>query len=120
LAAASGPEELRVLLTLRADELLDPPPPPGNFSSREDYRRALIQRRERHLAAAIGDTVRALTALGVQVIGGNIMRTVVADGTARQVAAALSVPGVERAALDRPLEMIRPVTRPAPWQSEET
>jgi len=121
LVAAHGPEELRVLLTLWAkDEFLDTPPAPSEFASREEYRRALIERRERKLAAAIGDTVRVLKGLGVRVIGETVMRTVVADGTADQVAAALSVPGVERAVLDRPLELIRTATRPVPMRTGET
>jgi hypothetical protein len=111
LASATGSEELRVLLTLRpAEEFFDAPPAPSDFPTREDYRRALIERRQRQVAASIGDTVRALSALGVRVIGETVLSTVIADATAAQFAAALAVPGVERAVLDRPLELIRTVS----------
>ena len=114
LVAAQGQEEMRVLLTVRAtDELFEAPPSASEFSTREDYRRALIERRKRELAQAIGDTVRSLVALGLRVTGQNILRIVVADGTAEQIGAALVLPGVERASLDRQLELIRPVAKPA-------
>lgn len=109
LAAATGPESLRVLVSLRADDRIDQPPSPADFSNYADYRRELIQRRKQHLDAALAKAIHALVALGVRVNSDGVSKTVVADGTAEQVAAALGVPGVERIYLDRQAGLIRPV-----------
>jgi hypothetical protein len=119
LHAAAGPEAMRVLLTLSAPaEPEGPPPSPAEFPSRAEYRRALIERRERHLQRALGDTLQSLAALGIHVLGGEVMRTVIADGTARQIGEALGLPGVERASLDQRLDLIQP-GRPKPVRSTE-
>jgi hypothetical protein len=108
LTAASTSGEVRVLLSLRSTAaLLDKPPSPTEFASLEEYRRELIARRERELAGGVGQTIEALKALGVRLIGESPLRTVVADATAEQIVVALSLAGVERATLDRPLELIR-------------
>jgi hypothetical protein len=109
LLSAAEPEALRVLLTLAAPpEPEGIPPSPAEFPNRVEYRQALIERRERHLQRALGDTLRSLAVLGIRVVGGEVMRTVIADGTAEQVAEALGLSGVEKASLDQRVDLIQP------------
>lgn len=81
---------------------------PSQFGSREVYRKALIDQRQTKISSDTGNTRRALTELSLKVRGGAISRIVVVEGTARQILAALELPGVRHASLDRPIELERP------------
>ncbi len=85
----------------------------AQFSSRESYRQALIERRKRQLEASIGNTLQALQELSLAPRGGKITRTVVIEGQARQILEALHLPGVRHAILDQPIRLIEPRRRAA-------
>ncbi len=95
---------VRIILTIAVDEMPSgEEPKPGDFPTRVDYRKALIERQEQHVRRAVGDTLRSLTGLGLLVIGGEIMPIIVAEGSAEQISLALALPGVKVASLDHPL-----------------
>jgi len=112
LEGASGDERLRAVVLLRGGgdgrDGTGPEPDPSDFATREAYRRALIDWRSSHTARQIGGTVEALRRLELAPRGGAIGRTVVVEGPARRLLAALDLSGVEHATLDRPLEGPRP------------
>jgi hypothetical protein len=121
LASAEGREVIRAVVRLGApgqeengaasSEGLDP----GAFESRQAYRKAQLARRQEEVSRDIGDTVRALDELSLAPRGGKMGRTVVVEGPAHQVAAALGLPGVLHASLDRPMKLVEPRRRrPSP------
>lgn len=75
----------------------------SDFGSTSDYRRALIEKRRTEVRDLTADTVEHLRKLSLQVLGGEIGRAVVAEGSARQVARALKLDGVSGAMLDEPI-----------------
>ncbi|MGB0384424.1 MAG: hypothetical protein ACPGWR_06325 [Ardenticatenaceae bacterium] len=81
---------------------------PSQFPSRLAYRKALIAQRQEFLKEQIGDTLKALQALSLKPRGGEISMTVVVEGTARQLWAALALPTVRHATLDRVIRLSKP------------
>ncbi len=114
LVRARPEDMLRVVMTLQPDaeqpleadlkRELDP----TQFHSREAYRRALIEQQKRRTLHEISRTIHELERLLTTVHGGEMSHTVVAEGSAQQVVSALSLTGVQRASLDRPLELVEP------------
>jgi hypothetical protein len=84
---------------------------PAQFPSRKAYREKAISQRKDELAHNIGITLQKLRDLSLNPRGGNISPTVVVEGMARQILAALELPGVRHASLDRPIELIRPINQ---------
>ena len=82
---------------------------PSQFPSRLAYRKALIAQRQYFLADQIGDALKALQALSLKPRGGEISMTVVVEGTARQLWAALALPSVRHATLDRVIRLSKPL-----------
>jgi len=89
----------------------DQAPDPSQFSSRVDYRRALIEHRQVQLADDIDPTLQALRDMSLTPRGGMIGPVVVIEGTAGQIVASLDLPGVRHASLDRPIILIEPRSR---------
>jgi hypothetical protein len=83
------------------------PPQPADFATRGAYRRAAIDHRRASLQAHEG-TLNALRALTLSVHGGQVGRAVVVEGPASRLLDGLDLPGVERALLDRGIELVRP------------
>ena len=81
---------------------------PSDFNSKADYRNALIDRRKASLRDSVGDTVNSLRQLSLKLTGGEIVRAIVAEGSAGQIAGALKLPGVSSAMLDRTIDLVRP------------
>ncbi len=81
---------------------------PSDFSSRKDFRLALIDQQKMHNSQAVGKTIQGLKKLTLNVKGGNITRAVVAEGPARLIADGASLPGVRSAVLDSPLTLPKP------------
>jgi hypothetical protein len=75
---------------------------PGEFGSRDEYRQAMINRREAELAEKLGPTLQSLRELGLEVKGGRLGRTVVLKGAASDLLASLDLPAVRQATLDQP------------------
>jgi hypothetical protein len=111
LQKAGGGEVLRAVLVLRSEpkEGEGPEPSPAAYPSRAEYRRALIERqRQRLKEGEVGRTVRELEGMDLKPRGGGLLATVVVEGPADQVAAALELPGVVRGDLDRPVHLVNP------------
>ena len=73
----------------------------GETGMQMESRKATIARRARELADQLGPTLQALRALGLEVRGGRLGRTIVVKGAARDLLASLDISGVRQAALDR-------------------
>lgn len=116
LAHARPEDTLRVVMTLQPDEEqaleadLEYELDPMQYHSRESYRRALIDQQKRRTLHEISHTIHELERLLTAVHGGEMSHTVVAEGSAQQVVSALSLAGVQRASLDRPLDLVEPQT----------
>lgn len=87
------------------------PPHPSEFSSRAEYRQALIDRRRREIGAAHGAIRRSLEELQLHPHGGDLTHAVAVQGKARQLVAAMESPSIQRAILDR--EISRPIPESA-------
>jgi hypothetical protein len=110
LQNAEGDEVLRSLMVLGEDDTsseaesdiqydkgeLDP----SQFFSRVEYRSALIEKQQEKTTRHIGPTMQALYDLSLRPVGGTISKAVAVEGPARQIAAALKLPGVRHAILD--------------------
>lgn len=114
LVQARPEDTLRVVMTLQPDEEqpleadLEYELDPSQFHSRESYRSALIEQQKRRTLHEISQTIHELERILTAVHGGEMSHTVVAEGSAQQVVSALSLTGVQRASLDRPLELVEP------------
>lgn len=111
LLEANESEELCVIFTLESAEVepSDPKPIPSQFPTKVEYRQALIDRNKAFIHRTLGDTLASLTRLGLRINGPNLMKTVVACGSAEQIHKALGLAKVERAYLDRPMNLIQPI-----------
>lgn len=111
LERARGDERLRVILALASESASqtsrETPIDPSQFASRADYRRALIEQRHGEIERSVGLVRQALAALSLRLLGGTISSTLVAEGTAQQVLAAIRLPGVRYATLDRQVQALR-------------
>lgn len=112
---AKGDEVLVVLMLLGAEpedaqqELVNEEIDPAQFPTRTAYREEAIARRKEQLDRYIGSTLKKLKALSLKPRGGTQSPTVVVEGPARQIVAALELPGVLHARLDQPIKLIEPV-----------
>lgn len=110
LENANGDEILRCLMLLGgqdasvASQELDL----SQFPSRQAYREALIAQRQELLARQTSHTRKALQALSLKPRGGDISMIVVVEGTACQIFAALALPGIRHATLDRVIQLSKP------------
>lgn len=110
LENANGDEILRCLMLLGGQEApvasqeLDP----SQFPSRQAYREALIAQRQELLAHQTSHTRKALQALSLKPRGGDISMIVVVEGTACKIWAALALPGIRHATLDRVIRLSKP------------
>jgi len=86
---------------------------PNDFDSHEDYRRALIQQQRERVEGEIAGAIQELRDLSLDVQGGKLSRSVVAEGPAAQILRSLDLPCVRHAALDQPISLIRPQARRA-------
>lgn len=101
LENADGNEILRCVMLLGTEEaehqVVDQDLDPSQFSSRQAYRQALITQRQEVLARQLGQTLQILQALSLVPRGGQISPTVVVEGSAGQIWAALALPDVRHA-----------------------
>lgn len=107
LEAADGGERIRAIVSLGKDRepraavaagsSLDP----RRFSSRRDYRAALIEKQKSAVRESIGSTLDELRQLELDLLGGTTTQTVVVEGPASVLAASLDLSGVRHAELDR-------------------
>lgn len=117
LKSAKKDAVLRAVLVLERDSEglgnvdADPKPAvrPTQFSSRVDYRKALIERQASRNSAETGSTIDQLKELSLKVRGGKLTRAVVVEGSAAMIAKALKLRGVRSATLDQKLDAPRPV-----------
>lgn len=84
---------------------------PSQFSTREEYRRNLIEQQKQKTTKRTRSTMQALLELSLRPVGGAISRAVVVEGSTRQIAAALDLPGVRHAILDRSIQLVEPDKR---------
>ncbi len=108
LQSVGGDENIRVLMVLGEDERssrIEQQLRPSQFASRTAWREALIEQRRSQVADEIGNTLEDLRKLSLQPQGGTLGRTVVVEGSARDIATSLELPGVRHASLDRPIEL---------------
>jgi hypothetical protein len=109
LSHAEGGEPVRAVLRLgslqSANKNIASPLSPKDFSSPRSYREHLIAQRQAEVKDTIGPTLDSLKNLDLMVRGGGILRTIVVEGAASQVLAALELPGVINASLDRALAL---------------
>jgi hypothetical protein len=114
LSRAEGEEVFRAVMLLASPEAEGGTPPTGQgqeptqFGSRKAYREALIARQRANLSKTIGETLQALEGLSLRPRGGTLGRTVVIEGSARNILSALELPGVLHASLDREIILVEP------------
>lgn len=110
LENANGDEILRCLMLLRGQEaeVVSQELEPSQFRSRQAYREALIAQRQELLARQTSHTRKALQALSLKPRGGDISMIIVVEGTPCQIWAALALPGIGHATLDRVIELSKP------------
>ncbi len=112
LLEAEGNEVVRAVMVLGrpSDERRrgPAPPEPTQFSSRTDYRRALIECRQVEVGMIIGKTRQKLSELNLNPRGGKVGHTVVVEGPAERILASLELPGVRHASLDQRVGLITP------------
>ncbi|GBF82827.1 NACHT domain-containing protein [Aphanothece sacrum] len=105
LPDAEGDEILQVVMVLGEDEANTSTTKtlqPSQFSSRIEYRQALIEQRKQQLeTGTVGQTVEALNNLSLTINGGKTSRFLVVEGTAKEIIKSLSLPGVKSATLDQ-------------------
>ncbi len=112
LLEAEGTEVVRAVMVLgqlNNEQRRGPAPPtPTQFSSRTDYRRALIESRQVEVGRIIGKTRQKLSELNLNPRGGKVGHTVVVEGRAEQILASLELPGVRHASLDQRVGLVTP------------
>lgn len=108
LESSSADDVLTAILMLDAQTELRPSTEldPKTFQSPVAYREALIRRRQEGLNRRLGQTMENLRAIGLVVDGGKLAPIVVVSGAAHQINAALELPSVQKAFLNRSLEVI--------------
>lgn len=75
---------------------------PSDFSSRVEYRKALIEQRKQQLERGnIGKTIEELNQLNLTIHGGKASRFLVVEGTAEEIVKSLALSGVKSASLDQ-------------------
>jgi hypothetical protein len=82
---------------------------PSDFSSRTEWREHLIAKKKEHQYNETGKTVDILENIGIQVRGHQMSSTIVAYGTAEQLIASLSVPGVQHISGNKPISIEEPI-----------
>jgi hypothetical protein len=80
---------------------------PSQYSSREEWREALIERQKQATAKDITGALQELRRLSLSTSGGTISPVVVVEGAVEQIVRALNLPGVQRASLDRTVDLRR-------------
>jgi hypothetical protein len=115
LREAVGDEKIRVLMLLRAAGIVaheSASIASEQFASRRDYRQAMIEQRKKSVEEIIGGTRQALKDLKLVPKGAAISRTVLVEGSAKQILHSLSLPGVEHASLDQPIATVETRRKP--------
>lgn len=105
---ADDSDVLVVIMNLRSaspnvEEDIDP----KDYATREDWRKALIQRRIDHFQIAFKETIDVLRSLSLDVRGGIFSNTVV-KGTVANILLALELPLVGKITLNRSFDLIQP------------
>lgn len=109
LKQAGEDENIRAVVVLGSSVpagQVDQEPHPSQFPSRQAWREAMVERRESQLEGEIGDTLEELRNLSLNPRGGTISRAVAVEGSARDIADSLALPGVNHAILDREIEAL--------------
>lgn len=103
LRQSHGDEEMIAIINIDLkNPLVKDPFEPKQFSTSEDYRRALIEYRQQEFAEGLRDTLQEIGNISLKILsGGTISRTLVVEGTAKQILQALELPGVRYAAIDQ-------------------
>jgi hypothetical protein len=110
LKHAREDENIRAVMVLGSDKptsRIDKELHPSQFPSRQAWRKALVEQHESQLEHEIGGTLEKLRRLSLKPRGGQIGRAVVVEGPAANIAASLTLPGVEHASLDRSIELLK-------------
>jgi len=106
---SSSPDEVaRVILTLSVPDSPRRGIRVAVRTTTSNDRSKLIEARRRRLIGN-ADTLQKLRDLGLKPQGGQVTSTVVIEGRLADIEKALELPAVCRAALDRVLDLIRPV-----------
>lgn len=101
---------LRTIMILAGPDrrsLEEPELLPSQYSSREEWREALIERQKQATAKDITGALQELRRLSLSTSGGTISPVVVVEGAVEQIVRALNLPGVQRASLDRTVDLRR-------------
>jgi len=114
LRDANGDEKLRVIVELAAeinskeasDEQLKLDQ--SQFSSWQDYRRALIEQMESKNESELEIALAELKHLDLNTSGGKYSRTVLVEGVAQKILDSLELPSVVRASMDKMIEIDEP------------
>lgn len=77
---------------------------PENFSSREEYRKALISQQRERVSSEIKNTLKELDKLSIPYTGGQASNNVIVSGNITQIEQALSLPGVIFGSLDQQIK----------------
>lgn len=103
LRQARGDEEMIAIMSLDLKKpLVKEPFHPKEFPTYEDYRKTLIEYRQKEFAEGLGDTLQELRNLSLKILtGGTISRTLAVEGTARQILQALELPEVRHATIEQ-------------------
>ena len=100
-------DRLLVIIVLADTEIDNNHIKPWNFSSRAEYRQALVEHRKQQLAAGIvGATIRQLKKLSLVICGGGkASRFLIAEGLAENILQAVYIPGVKLICLDQDIHI---------------
>jgi hypothetical protein len=107
LREADEDETVRAIMVLGNGELAHEPITAEQFASRHDYREAMIQKQRDSVERSTGGIRKAVQDLNLITQAGNISRTVLVEGAAKQILRALELPGVQHASLDQRLTPAR-------------
>jgi hypothetical protein len=89
----------------------DERPVRSNFESDSEFRKALLDWNDNEFHRRHQKAVETLTKLKLNPVELPATGTVIVEGSAKNIANALRIPGVQRLILDRPIEIERPPRR---------
>lgn len=106
LANCDEGDRLLVIMVLEDTKIDNNHIKPWKFSSRAEYRQALIEHRKEQLATGVaGETIKQLKELSLVICGGEINSFLIVEGTAEKVMQAVYIPGIKLICLDQDIHV---------------